>query len=255
MRIVKMTKFKKPLIFTLCLIPIAIIGGWFTAVFAVDSLDEETLDIAIQQIGSKQMLFLIMTLQAVIYAAVCGFFGYIIANKLNLIRPFQFTKKESIITLLAGAISGIILSADAFARWIPELEGSYEASNVFDAPTWIASILYGGIIEEVMMRLFLMSLLAFIGWKLFNKKEDVVPEKVLIISNIIAATAFAAGHLPATIQIFGNLTGMLIFRCFLLNGIFGIVFGRLYRKYGIQYAMLAHMLAHIVSKTIWILVL
>ncbi|WP_044976627.1 CPBP family intramembrane metalloprotease [Ruminococcus sp. HUN007] len=31
-------------------------------------------------------------------------------------------------------------------------------------------------------------------------------------------------------------------RCFLMNGAFGIVFGRLYHKYGIQYAMIAHML-------------
>ncbi len=252
-----MTKFKKPLIFTLCLIPIAVIGGWFSALYSIASIDEKLLDTAIQQAGSKETLFLLMTLQAVMYAVVCGFCGYFIADKLHLIRPFKFTKKESIITLLAGTICGIILSADAFtfAKWTPELEGAYDAAKTFDPPTWIASIFYGGVIEEVMMRLFLMSLLAFIGWKLFNKKEDVVPEKMLIISNIIAATAFAAGHLPATIQIFGNLTGLLIFRCFLLNGIFGIVFGRLYRKYGIQYAMLAHMLAHIASKTIWIIVL
>ena len=47
---------------------------------------------------------------------------------------------------------------------------------------------------------------------------------------------------------------MLIFRCFLINGAFGIVFGRLYRKHGIQYAMLAHILTHIVSRTIWLII-
>ena len=51
--------------------------------------------------------------------------------------------------------------------------------------------------------------------------------------------------------VFGALTPLILVRCFLLNGGFGLVFGRLYRKYGIQYAMLSHALLHIVSKLIW----
>jgi len=74
----------------------------------------------------------------------------------------------------------------------------------------------------------------------------------LVVANVLAAVIFAAGHLPATINIFGSLTPLLIFRCFLLNGSFGIVFGWLYQKYGIQYAMLGHMGFHIVSKVIWL---
>ncbi|MBR4766947.1 MAG: CPBP family intramembrane metalloprotease [Clostridia bacterium] len=100
-----------------------------------------------------------------------------------------------------------------------------------------------------------MTLIAFIAWKLFFRKEEAVPVKVLIAANIIAALAFAAGHLPSTITLFGTLTPMIVFRCFLLNGAFGLIFGRLYRKFGIQYAMLSHALLHIVSKTIWLILL
>ena len=251
-----MTKFRKPLLFTLCLIPIAAVGGWFTAQMSIASIDEEVLATAIQQVGSKEIGMLIITLQTVIYAVICGFFGYIVADKIGLIRPFRLDKKKTLITLLAGALCGMILSADAFtfAKLLPELTDSYEASGRFDAPTWIASILYGGVIEEVMMRLFFMSLTALVGWKLFCRKENAVPEKILVISNIIVAVLFAATHLPATVQLFGHLTPMLICRCFLMNGAFSIVFGRLYRKYGIQYAMLAHILAHIVSRTIWLII-
>ena len=116
---------------------------------------------------------------------------------------------------------------------------------------WIASVLYGGIIEELMLRLFMMSLIALIVWKLFFRKQQTVPGKVLIISNIAAAMLFAAGHLPATSALLGGVTPLVLFRCFLLNGGFGLLFGRLYRKYGIQYAMLSHALLHIVSKLIW----
>ena len=251
-----MTKLRKPLIFTFCLIPVAAVGGWFTAQMSTASADKAALEAAIQQVGSKEMFMLITMIQTVVYAVICGFFGYIIADKIGLIRPFRFDKKNTLITLLAGALCGIVQSADAFtfAKWIPELADSYEASGRSDAPTWIASVLYGGVIEEVMLRLFFMSLLALIGWKLFCRKENAVPEKVLVISNIIAAELFAEGHLPATIQTFGHLTPMLISRCFLMNGAFGIVFGRLYRKHGIQYAMLAHILTHIVSRTIWLII-
>lgn len=252
-----MTKLRKPLIFTLCLLPVAAAGGWFTAQMSIANMDENTLATAVQQAGSMETVLLVTTIQAVVYAVICSFFGYLAADKIGLIRPFRLDKQKTLITLLAGTVCGIVLSADAFtfAKWIPELTGSYEASGRFDVPTWIASILYGGVIEEVMLRLFFMSLLALIGWKLFCKKESTVPEKMLVISNIIASVLFAAGHLPATFQTFGHLTPMLICRCFLMNGAFGIVFGRLYRKHGIQYAMLAHMLTHIVSRTIWLIVL
>lgn len=253
----KKLNLKNALIFTLCLLPVAVVGGFFTAKYSMAGMDEAILEEAIQQVGSMEVVILLTVIQIVIYAAICGFLGYIIADKLGLIRPLRFEKKGMIMTLLFGSLGGLALSADAFtfAKWIPELDGYYDASATFDAPTWIASILYGGVIEEVMMRLFFMSLLALIGWKLFCKKEEKAPVKILVISNVISAMAFAAGHLPATVILFGTLTPMLLFRCFLFNGAFGILCGNLYRKYGIQYAMLAHMLGHIVSRTIWLILL
>ena len=98
----------------------------------------------------------------------------------------------------------------------------------------------------------MMSLISFILWKTifreYQKKN--IPQLVFIIANIIAATFFAAGHLPATIVLFGELTPIIIFRCFLLNGGLGLLFGYNYRKYGLQYAMISHVFVHIISKTI-----
>ena len=100
-----------------------------------------------------------------------------------------------------------------------------------------------------MLRLFFMSLFAFALWK-FSRREN-VSEHQLIVANIVAAILFSAGHLPATALTLG-ITPMIVLRCFLLNGAFGLAFGYLYRKSGIQYAMLAHAGVHIVSKLIWI---
>ena len=250
-----MRKVKKPLLFTLALLPAAVAGAYSAVLQSVASIEPSVLEDAIRQLGSKELLVAASMVQPVLLAVICGFFGYLLAEKLALMRPFRFERPALCRALIVSLIGGAVLSLDAwtFASWIPQLAQSYESAGTFDLVTWAASILYGGVIEEVMMRLFVMSLLAFLGWKLFFRTENAVPTGVLIAANILAALAFAAGHLPATLQTFGALTPMLLLRCFLLNGAFGLIFGRLYRKFGIQYAMLAHMLFHVVSRTIWLI--
>ena len=250
-----MKTWKKALVFALCLLPVGLIGGWCTAEMTIAAMAPSMMEEGIRQLGSVEALKAVVVAQSVFYAVVLGFFGYMLSEKIGLMRPFRFEKAVVIRVLLISAVCGAVFSLDAwtFAAWIPQLKESYAAAGSFDAVTWIASILYGGVIEEVMMRLFLMSLFALIGWKLFFRKEAAVPVKVLIGANVLAALLFAAGHLPATMTTFGELTPLIILRCFLLNGAVGLVFGRLYRKYGIQYAMLAHALLHIVSRTIWLI--
>lgn len=250
-----MSRTKRALLFTLALLPVALVSGFFAARYTLKILDPALIGQAIGQLGSETALLAITVVQTVLYALVCGFFGYILSDRIGLVRPFRFAKKPLCITLAVSLIAGAVLSLDAwtFGRWIPEVGASYAATGTFDADTWIASILYGGIIEEVVMRLFLMSLIAFLVWKIFFKKRENVPTGVLIAANVAAALLFAAGHIPATLMTFGALTPLLLLRCFLLNGAFGLLFGRLYRKYGIQYAMLSHLLLHIMSRTIWLI--
>lgn len=119
-------------------------------------------------------------------------------------------------------------------------------------PYLIATVTYGAVIEEVMLRLFWMTLVAFLLHKLIDRKNAKPSTAILIAANIISALLFAAGHLPATFATIGN-SPMILFRCFLLNGGIGLTFGYLYRKYGLRYAMIAHGGCHVVSKLIWIL--
>ena len=105
-----------------------------------------------------------------------------------------------------------------------------------------------------MLRLFMMSLLAWLGWKVFFRKAEKAPAGVIVAANVISALLFAAGHLPATAMLF-EITPLVLLRCFLFNGGLGLFFGWLYRRFGIQYAMIGHALAHIVSKLIWFIFL
>lgn len=248
-----MANVKKALLFALTLLPIAVVAGIFVGIYQIGIYPEEILAEVVAELGSADALIIIGAVQTVGYAFFCGFVGHILANKLGLWRPVKFEKKSVAVTLIISIVGGIIFSLD---NWTfgAVIDGIKEANEVgLTVSSVIACVLYGGVIEEVMLRLFFMSLIAFVLWKLFFRKYDAenIPTKVFVISNVIAALLFAAGHLPATVVTFGGITPLLLIRCFLLNGGFGLVFGWLYRKYGIIYAMMAHALFHIVSKLIF----
>lgn len=248
-----MNKLKKPLLFALALLPIAVVGGIFTALYQIDLYSDAILSEAVAELGSVELLVVIVAIQTVGYALFCGFFGAILSDKVGLLRPLGFEKKKLLTAVLISLVLGILFSLDywTFGSVIDGIRPATAAGVTVSGV--IASVLYGGVIEEVMLRLFFLSLIAFLLWKLFCKKADKahIPSWVFVTANLVAALFFAAGHLPATLITFGELSLPILFRCFLLNGGFAIAFGWLYRKYGIQYAMLAHAGTHIVSKLIW----
>ena len=246
-----MKNWKASLRFTLTLLPIAAVAGYFTILYQLDFMDTATIDLAVSQLGSLEALIAVYIVQTVGYAALCGFVGHILATSLGLMRPLRFEKKPLLTTVLLSVIGGVLFSLDywTFGVWIP---GVREATDItMSWYTILASVLYGGIMEELMLRLFFMSFIGWLIWKLCFRKSGKVPQRVLTAANVIAALLFAAGHLPATAMLFETLTPLILFRCFLLNGGFGLLFGWLYRKFGIQYAMLCHALLHVVSKLIW----
>ena len=251
-----LSKCKKPLLFALALVPIAIIGGYFTGVYSWTELTDDVKSQILAQTGNNLSLYyLLSTIQALIYTLIFGFFGYLLSEKTGLMKAVRFEKKPMMVTLGMTLFTGLVLCTDLFyfRNHIPQVAAIYQGKPSF--AYWIASVIYGGVIEEVMLRFFMMSLIAYIAWKFFFRREVTPPVGVIIAANILAALLFAAGHLPSTMQMFGEITPMILLRCFLLNGAGGLVFGYLYRKYGIHYSMMAHAGAHIVWKIIWIILL
>lgn len=247
-------KYKNAIWFLMALLLIAVIGGLFTGIYTFAGFTEDIKQQLLTQLGGYTQYLTVIVIQTVLYAAVCGFFGYILADKTGLLQPFGFEKKKLKLTGGVAILCGVIFGLDywIFGSHIPEVAASYKNitySNV------ISSVLYGGIIEEVMLRLFMMSLITFVIWKIGypTLPKEQIPVRIFVIANVIAALLFAAGHLPATFLTFQRIDGIVLLRCFLYNGGLGLVFGWLYRKYGIQYAMLGHMGTHIISKMIWIL--
>jgi membrane protease YdiL (CAAX protease family) len=104
---------------------------------------------------------------------------------------------------------------------------------------------YGGIYEEILTRLFLLSLFAWLGMKLFQKDKTKLGGIVFWLANILAAILFGLGHLP-TVSLVMPITPVVVAAALLLNGVAGIAFGYLYRKRGLESAMIAHFCADFV---------
>jgi membrane protease YdiL (CAAX protease family) len=136
----------------------------------------------------------------------------------------------------------IVLADKAFGQYIPQL--TVTNSKIAVWKTLLAS-LYGGIVEEILMRLFLVSLLAWLLGKIFRSTEVVKNNLIMWTAIILAAILFGLGHLPITASI-TQITPIVLVRAIVLNGIGGLVFGWLYWKKGLEHAIVAHFSADIV---------
>ncbi len=146
--------------------------------------------------------------------------------------------------LLGASVAVVILLLDVFLfrPHLPQL-----LSEAPKPPLWqrfLASF-YGGIPEELYMRLFLFSLLAWLFAKIVHTPEGLPTSAVLWVVNFIVAVLFGLGHLPVT-AVFVPLTPLIISRALLLNGLCSLAYGYLYWRYGLEAAMLAHFTSNIV---------
>lgn len=241
---------KKALKFTLCMAPLSIAAGITVALYEIGT------GIASQMQMPEGKLVSLITLQTVVYALISAFLGYLLSDATGLLRPFGFQKKPLVSTLVIGSASGavmFVLEHLLFSRLIPGVATFYE-TYPFSLAYLSSEVFYGGVVEELLMRWFLMSLLVWILMKLTRRKKEAVPSWCFLAANLVVAVLFALGHLPATKVLFGTITPVIFVRCMLLNGGLGFVFGLLYRKWGIQYAMVAHALVHVVCDALLFIV-
>ena len=214
--------WKTLLFFTLS----GLIGGFFVGIFMMDSYPIEVQQQMQEQGITDTILGLVSALQYAGYGLVLGFFGILLGKKIGLWKDeTSITKKPLIVSIIVGVVGGLVLILSDllyFGNYVEVIKSSYAVKPTF--AYILGSVICGGVVEEVMLRLFMMSLIAFVLYKVFGKKSDKPAVSILIIANIVAAVLFAAGHLPATATLMG-ITPMILFRCFLLNGGFGLLFG------------------------------
>ncbi len=182
--------------------------------------------------------------------AVCIFVGLFLAQRIGFGAPLlqdYFDGKrvamDRVLRLLrfgiaCGVLVGVaivIVDALFFAQV------AFSVIETFRPALWkgfLASF-YGGICEEILLRLFLMTTLAWLLLKIWQSEWSIW------LAIIVTAIVFGLGHLPLTATLI-TLTPVVVTRALVLNGIAGIVFGWLYWKKGLETAMVAHFSTDIV---------
>ena len=124
------------------------------------------------------------------------------------------------------------------------------------APVWkrVLVCFYGGIDEEVLSRLFLLTLLAWLGTRVFQKQKARMSAVTFWSANIIVAILFGLGHLPNAAMVM-HITPTVVVLALALNGIAAISFGYLYWKRGLESAMIAHFCADFVVYVVGVMFL
>lgn len=243
---------------------------WLAGTFGVMAVIPYTLTLQGDLLQSLELpipLPALLALQIVQGSVILGILtaiGLLLANRIGLGAPIieAWLNKESIsdkiksilpISIILGVIAGVlIIVLDVYVfqpLLIKDLGEQINAiSENINPPAWqgfLASF-YGGIAEELQLRLFFMSLLAWLGSFIVKPINGKANTSVLWIANILAAVVFGLGHLPAANAVFPVLTILVVIRIILLNSIGGIIFGWLYQTRGIESAMIAHFSADIV---------
>ncbi|WP_414469701.1 CPBP family glutamic-type intramembrane protease [Methanobacterium sp. ACI-7] len=189
------------------------------------------------------------------------FIGLLLAKKVGLGLPVlegwlegkevkSYLKSILLISIGLGVLAGfLIIGLDYFFSFAGVTINITQAS--INPPAWqgfLASF-YGGINEEILLRLFLMTLLVWISFKIKKTGEGKPTNTGVWLAIILAAVIFGVGHLPAVMTI-TSLTPLVVIRTIVLNAAGGIIFGWLYWRKGLESAMISHFSADIVLHVI-----
>lgn len=215
-------------------------------------IEEDARNNPKKKIPPTSVLKLISILQSVVLLGVASFIGTLLAPKVDLnwwiINSFisgtsipYHVPTIVLVGIILGALAAlVIIGLDVvFSKKMPKVDSPEEPTK---GQALLASF-YGGISEEVLTRLFLMTLFVYLASLLGLGSIS------YWIGIILAALLFGVGHLPAALSLFGK-TPFVIFRTILLNTIPGVIFGFLYWKYGIEIAMISHFTGDIVLHVI-----
>jgi len=166
-----------------------------------------------------------------------------VADKLRAMLPISIG--------LGVAVALVILGLHYFVftpLLAPALgERAANLGGVAGQPAWLGFLvsIYGAINEEILVRLLLMSLLAWLGHFISKTADGRPTPAVLWVANVLAAVVFGLGHLRA-VALDLPMAPLVVARTVLLNGIGAIVFGWLYMKRGLESAIVSHFSTDIV---------
>lgn len=202
------------------------------------------------------MLFLLSILQSSIIFAIVTGIGLLIAHQIGLGAPLleaihiggvsQTVISNINISLILGMVGGLFLFLLDFL-FLPHFPEKL-LTTALKTTQWenFTASFYGGINEELFMRLFGFSLIAWLLARIWHTSAGLPTTNIFWIANIIMAVIFALGHLPTLKNLLGTITHFMFFRTVILNTPIGLLCGWIFWHYGIEAAIITHFVADIV---------
>jgi membrane protease YdiL (CAAX protease family) len=236
---------------------IGLIAGALVGLNQLRMMPVEQVNAMLAQVGSPMALALIAGVQSAVLVVVSSILGLRMAARVGFNTAIVVdTRGVRTAVVIAIVLGVVIVGSDmwVFAPYLPP--------NI-DVPfSWLgllSSVLYGGIVEEILLRLFVMTLIVWLMSKVLGLfgVPHTLPTWVFWWAIVLSSLLFAAGHLPVTFSMLCPVDGdctPLIVRAFLLNGIGGLGFGYLYWRHGLMSAMVSHMATHVVMQGLLVVV-
>lgn len=202
--------------------------------------------------------------QAVIINIPALLVGMFVARRLSLGLPHLEAalykrpspggfKRGLIFSTLVGFGGGVLvlLLAGAFSSVLPpELTNISIEKLPSPLEGFLASI-SAGINEEILLRLFLLSLIAWAIQAVAARRTSGRPGlTTLWVANVLAAVIFGLLHISNLVIMDIPVTPLIVLYLIALNGVVGLGFGWLYWTFGLELAILAHFFADIVLHVI-----
>ena len=204
------------------------------------------------------LLKLATVFQPAVLTSIAVIVGIWLAPKVGLNAPSSkaFSDRKPVWPALRpqivpGVAAGIACGIAIVVTWViakPFMPAEF-VTRALDFNKFIphaVRILYGGFTEEILLRWGLMTFLVWLLWRIFQRGRGEVGGVLVVVSIVLSAIAFGAGHLPIASALSGGLTLPIVVFVLVGNSLFGIVAGFLYWRRGLEAAMIAHMFAHVV---------
>ncbi|MDG5759025.1 CPBP family glutamic-type intramembrane protease [Natronococcus sp. A-GB1] len=149
-----------------------------------------------------------------------------------------------------AAVGAMLLAIELVAPEIPNGE-AWEMTVPALLQSLPLRLLYGGITEELLLRLGVMAVLALVLWTVTGRRGAEPSAGIAWAAIAIAAVL----HLPMAATIYGALSPAVVAFIVGANAVGGVAFGWLFWRYSLEVAMVAHAFAHVVAVAGWLVAL
>ncbi len=211
----------------------------------------------IVQVASQVVLFAILIAVGLLLAGQVGLGAPLLADWLKGEPVAKRLKALLLPSVLWGVLGTAVVALADVLLFAPRVQAMALAAGIHlpanaNPPAWqgLLAALYGAINEEIMLRLFFMTLLVWLFSRFWHTSDRLPTAGAVWTGNLLAAVVFGLGHLPATQALGLPINALVVTRAIALNALPGIIFGYLYWKRGFASGMLAHFSGDIVLHVI-----